>query len=308
MQKIVVTGGAGMIGSNLCKRLSASNCYVYNIDNLSGGGVYGSHRENFIYCDISNREKLFDIMKSIKPDLIFHCAAHFANQNSVDYPRSDIKDNLEGLVNVLDFAKLVQARVVYASSSCVYGKNSQKMSEDTQLNPHDTPYAINKYTGELYCKYYSSVFNLRTNIIRIFNTYGPGELPGAYRNVIPNFIKTAVLGDKLEITGTGEETRDFTFVDDTIDLLIKASQSSYWDADVFNGGTGNATKIIDLAHKIKKIVGSDSEIIFKGHREWDHVTQRLAEITKSKQVLGYNPTVNLNNGLQATYEWLKLYI
>ena len=304
-ENIVVTGGSGMIGSNLVNRLVRDGQNVYNIDNLSGGSFNSLTDNNFIYCDVSNRQKLFDVLDYICPSIIFHCAAHFANQNSVDYPLSDINDNLNALINILDYAKMHNVKVIFTSSSCVYGNNLEIMSVDSELKPYDTPYAINKFAGELYCKYYNNTFGVQLNIVRIFNTYGPGELPGKYRNVIPNFFKLALSADDLVITGTGSERRDFTFVDDTIELLMKASHSNYWNADVFNAGTGQSTEISNLAKKIKNLTQSSSKIVYTDRRKWDHVPVRVSDITHSKKCLDYSPSISLDEGLRRTHLWLQ---
>ena len=146
---------------------------------------------------------------------------------------------------------------------------------------------------------------MQLNIGRIFNTYGPGELPGKYRNVIPNFFKLALSADDLVITGTGSERRDFTFVDDTIELLMKASHSNYWNADVFNAGTGQSTEISNLAKKIKNLTQSSSKIVYTDRRKWDHVPVRVSDITHSKKCLDYSPSISLDEGLRRTHLWLQ---
>jgi UDP-glucose 4-epimerase len=302
---IVVTGGSGMIGSNLVNTLKILGFKVYNLDNLSSGFFNGIHDDGYIYCDVSNKEKTFEVLNKIKPSTIFHCAAHFANQNSVDFPYSDINDNIIGLLNILEYSKSNGSRVVYASSSCIYGNGEKGTSVESSAVPFDTPYAINKYSGELYCKFYNHLYGVKVNILRIFNTYGPGEMPGKYRNVIPNFFQKAARNEDIIITGDGNELRDFTYVDDTVDLIIKLYQSNYWSADVFNGGTGRHCKIIDLANNILAVTKSKSKIIYTKRRVWDGVKTRVSDISKSKNLLNYNPNISLASGLKVTWEWLR---
>jgi len=302
---IVVTGGSGMIGSNLVKTLKILGFEVYNLDNLSSGFFNGINDDGYIYCDVSNKEKTFEVLNKIKPSTIFHCAAHFANQNSVDFPYSDINDNIIGLLNVLEYSKSSGSRVVYASSSCIYGNGEKGTSEESSAVPFDTPYAINKYSGELYCKFYNHLHGVKVNILRIFNTYGPGEMPGKYRNVIPNFFQKAAHNEDIIITGDGNELRDFTYVDDVVDLIIKLYHSNYWSADVFNGGTGHHCKIIDLANNILALTKSKSKIIYTKSRAWDGVKTRVSDISKSKNLLNYNPSISLAAGLKVTWEWLR---
>ena len=167
------------------------------------------------------------------------------------------------------------------------------------------PYAINKYVGELYCKYYSEIHKIPNVILRIFNSFGPGELYGKYRNVIPNFIFKALKNEDLHITGTGLETRDFTYIDNTVNLLIKLSESKYYESEVFNSGTGKSISVLLLAETIIKLTKSKSKIIFVPQRSWDHVHNRKSNIYKSENLLNYFPKINLEKDLEKTIEWLK---
>jgi nucleoside-diphosphate-sugar epimerase len=261
---------------------------------------------SFVYMDIGNHEKMTSFFSSYKPNIIFHMAAHFANQNSVDHPLSDISTNISGFVNILENQKLNSnlEKIVYCSSSCVYG-NSPDMSEDSTIYPYETPYAINKFVGELYCKYYSEIQKIPTVSVRIFNTFGPGEMPGEYRNVIPNFIYKALKGETLIITGTGEETRDFTYVGNTIDLLLKSAFSDFRSGEVFNAGTGTGQKIIDIAKSIIQLTESKSEIEFIPARNWDHVIDRKSDISKSKLLLDYAPELDIEAQLKTTIDWIS---
>jgi nucleoside-diphosphate-sugar epimerase len=139
--------------------------------------------------------------------------------------------------------------------------------------------------------------------IRIFNTYGPYELAGKYRNVIPNFIEKALNGEDLVITGTGRETRDFTFVDDLVDLMLRAAISPSREGDIFNGGTGQKTEILHMAEIIKEVTGSQSNIVFKPARNWDKVKDRMSNTSKSAKELGYQPNVKIREGLEKTIKW-----
>jgi len=305
--KILITGGFGAIGYNLSRQLlNVGNCEIHIIDNFSSGVVNYSDAYSFSYLDISNTEKVQSFFSKYKPNVIFHLAAHFANQNSVDHPISDISANVVGLVNIFEAQRTNTElkKIVYASSSCVYGNNAV-MLEDSSVKPYDTPYAINKFVGEMYCKYYSAIHKLPNVCIRIFNSYGPGEMPGQYRNVIPNFIQKALKNEDIHITGTGAETRDFTYVGDTVDLLIKLAFSKYGESEVFNGGTGIKTTIKELAETIIEVTGSDSKIIYTAPRGWDLVKDRCSDVTKSKSLLGYSPGNELRKYISETIEWIE---
>jgi UDP-glucose 4-epimerase len=305
--KILITGGFGALGHNLIRFLKENyECNIHVIDNLSVGHTNFFNGVDFSYIDIGNTEKLNTFFKNYKPNYIFHLAAHFANQNSVDHPLSDINTNVIGMVNLFETQKSNNElkKIIFASSSCVYG-NSKIMKEDNDVSPFDTPYAINKYVGELYSKYYAEIHQIPTVSARIFNSFGPGEMPGQYRNVIPNFIQKAILNQTIKITGTGQETRDFTYVDDTVDLLLKLALSDYKLAEVFNGGTGVKVSIKKLAEEIISLTGSKSEIEYTLPRSWDHIKDRCANIEKSKELVGYNPDYDFRLGLKKTIDWLK---
>ncbi len=305
--KALITGGRGAIGSALASNL-ANNGFgkVYIVDNLSAGDHNADRTGEFIHCDVSNAEKFPGLVRKIAPTHVFHLAAHFANQNSVDFPVSDAQTNIIGLINLFEALRGLTdlKKVVYASSSCVYG-HSREMSETALLTAFETPYAITKYVGELYARYYSDLHKIPTVSVRIFNTYGPGEAPGQYRNVIPNFINLAIEGSPINITGDGNETRDFTYVDDTVDLLIGAATSKFSGGEVFNGGTGVETKISDLAKLVVELTGSKSVIRYVPKRDWDQVPNRKADNSKSTALLAYDPQTSLEKGLIPTIEWIR---
>ena len=303
----LITGGRGTIGSTVARMTLTADCGgVYLVDDLSAG----AHNEitgcEFVHCDIANAEKIFKVVRSIRPDVVIHLAAHFANQNSVEFPVSDASTNIVGTINLLESLRRIDGRpkVVYASSSCVYG-NSPEMQENSNLQHFDTPYAISKYTAELYHRFYAAHHKLAAVSVRIFNTYGPGEMPGRYRNVIPNFISKALRDEPIVITGSGEETRDFTYVDDTASLLLTAAFSRYCDGEVFNGGTGTETSISNLAELIIRLTGSKSRVEFVSRRNWDAIDRRFSDTTRTAGMLGFHPRTGLVSGLIKTIEWLR---
>jgi nucleoside-diphosphate-sugar epimerase len=308
-QTITIIGGAGFIGCNLTRYLLKHNPKkIYLIDNLSSGNINfipDNDKVEFIYCDISNSEKY----KSIFPketDYIFHLAAHFANQNSVEYPLTDTNVNVIGTLNTLEVAKNLNIKkLIYASSSCIYG-NSSIMTEEDKLYPIETPYAINKLSGELYTKFYAEFHNVPTLSLRIFNTYGPYEFPDKYRNVTPKFIKAALNGDNIVITGDGTETRDFTYVYDTSVLFMKMALHELKDGSAFNAGTGKSISINELANTIIELTNSKSKIIYKNKRNWDGIKDRLSDISKSQKVFDYTPSITLKEGIQQTINWFNL--
>jgi nucleoside-diphosphate-sugar epimerase len=167
----------------------------------------------------------------------------------------------------------------------------------------DTPYQINKLVGELYCNYFNDYYKLPVAIARYFNVYGPGEVPGKYRNVIPNFIWWAMHKKPLPITGTGEETRDFSYVEDIVDGTLKIGVIKEAVGEAINLASGNETRVVDLANWINELTGNKNGVVFKSKREWDNVTKRRASIEKARKILGYNPNTSIKDGLKKTYEW-----
>jgi nucleoside-diphosphate-sugar epimerase len=168
----------------------------------------------------------------------------------------------------------------------------------------DTPYQINKLVGELYCNYFYNYYKLPVAIARYFNVYGPGEVPGKYRNVIPNFIWWALHKRPLPITGTGEETRDFTFVEDIVDGTLKMGALKEAVGEAINLASEAETRVIDLANWINEITGNDAGILFRPRRGWDRVMKRRASVEKARKLLGYEPKIGMKAGLRKTYEWI----
>lgn len=171
----------------------------------------------------------------------------------------------------------------------------------------DTPYQIHKLLGELYCNHYWETYGIKTAIPRFFNVYGPGEVPGRYRNVIPNFIWLAMHDRPLTITGTGVETRDFAYVGDIVDGVLRMGIIDDAIHESINLASGTETKVKDLAEMVVEITGSDSEIQYGPKRDWDKSNRRLASIEKAKQILGYEPEMPFREGLKNTYEWIRAH-
>ena len=303
--KILITGGAGAIGSNLVKKLVSKSYSVIVLDNLTSG-YKKNLPKNIIFikgniCNNSILKKAFNY----NPDIVIHMAAFFANQNSVDYPDKDLNTNGLGTLKLLEMSKFKKiSKFIYFSSSCVYGNQNLMIEKNNTYYP-DTPYAITKLLGEYYCKFYSKTYDMNISIARIFNCYGPGELPGKYRNVIPNFIERALNNKDIIITGSGNEIRDFTYVDDIINgILLLLKNKKIKQDEIFNFGSSKKTRILDLAKKIIKLTNSKSKIIFSKKRDWDKVIQRQANIKKAKKVINYNPKTKLDVGLKKTIAWL----
>ena len=309
-KRVLITGGAGCIGSNLTKALlKAGAAKIIVLDDLSAAEKWNiptAPNVVFIQGNILDEEVLKRVF-STKLDFVFHLAAHFANQNSVDNPETDLMVNGLGTLKVLQYSHLTRvSKFVFASSGCsVYGSQAPLPLKEDFVSLHlDTPYQITKLLGELYCNFFHNYYGLSVAIARYFNVYGPGEIPGAYRNVIPNFIYWALHQQKLPITGTGEETRDFTFVEDIVDGTLLLGLVPEAVGDAFNLASETETKIIDVANMVNEITSNHTGVEFVARRDWDKITLRRASIEKAGKVLGYKPKMKMKEGIKRTYDWI----
>jgi UDP-glucose 4-epimerase len=306
---ILVTGGAGAIGGNLCRRLSALDAKkVIILDDLSSSYTWNipkSPNIRFVKGDILDDTILKRVFLE-KPDYVFHLAAHFANQNSVDNPEKDLMINGMGILKVLQQAqKKGIKRFVYSSSGCgVYGLDSRMPFEEYDVSIHlHTPYQVTKLLGELYTNYFHNLYGFPVVNARIFNSYGPGEVPGKYRNVIPNFFYWAMNGQPLPITGDGTETRDWTYVGDIVNGLLTMGVKEEAIGEAFNLGASREQRVIDMATTVNNLTGNKAGIIYKERRDWDVKTRLLSCITKAEKVLGYKPKMKFEDGLKDTHRW-----
>jgi nucleoside-diphosphate-sugar epimerase len=280
---------------------------VVVLDDLSSGYEWllpVDPRLRFIRQDVC---RLPDLQLGVRRPIVFHLAAFFANQNSVDHPLDDLHTNAKGTLTTLIWAQRERAeRLVYASAGCSIAGHGidGPIREDMPVSLHlDTPYQITKAVGEFYCNYF--VDQVSTVRCRFFNSYGPGEVPGRYRNVIPNFIWLALNGRPLVITGTGEETRDFIFVDDLVDGLIAAATVKPAHGQALNLGTGVQTRIEDLAHMVIDACGSSSHLEYAPRRSWDRSAHRQADISRASLVLGFSPSTRIRDGIERTVSWFR---
>src|SRR5438309_4894246 len=281
-KKVLVTGGGGSIGTNLVRALvkagaglviildDLSAAYEWNIPSLPGVMVVRGSVDD----DVSLKRVFNE-----RVDLVYHLAAFFANQNSVDYPERDLLVNGLGTLRVYQYATMSKVeKLVYASSGCsIYGSAAPlPLTEDFVSMHLTTPYQITKMLGELYANFFWHHYKLPVVKTRFFNSYGPGEVPGQYRNVIPNFIYRALKGLPLPFTGAGDETRDFTYVTDIVDALLRAA---YFDSAVgreMNIASGTETRILDMAERVNELCDNSGGIVRAEPRVWDTKKRLLA--------------------------------
>ena len=310
-KRVLVTGGGGSIGTNLVRALvkegarmviildDFSSAYEWNIPSLPGVMlVRGSVTDDVALKRVFNENV----------DLVFHLAAFFANQNSVDYPERDLMVNGMGTLKVLEYSRLARVpRVVYASSGCsIYGHEAPLPLREDYMSMHlTTPYQITKMLGELYANFFSHHYEMKIVKTRFFNSYGPGEVPGQYRNVIPNFIYWAMMGKPLQITGNPDATRDFCYVGDLVDGLLRAG---YFDAAAgqeFNLASERETRIGTLAEMINEATGNKAGIEIVAKRKWDTKNRLLASVDRARKLVGYEPGTRFEDGLQQTIRWFR---
>jgi len=311
-QVILVTGGGGAIGSNLCKELAEIGARkVIVLDDLSASYQWNiPNLPNILFVKGSITSDI-DLMRVFneKPSYVFHLAAFFANQNSVDYPEKDLLVSQLGTIKVLEYAALVGGikRFIYAGSGCaIYGAQAPLPLKEEFMSMHlTTPYQISKMAGELYCNFYWHHYGLPVVKTRFFNSYGPGEVPGQYRNVIPNFIYWAMKGQPLPITGDGKMTRDFTYVGDIVDALIRAGVKEGIIGSEMNIASGREIEIVEMAEMINSLVGNSAGMVFTDRRKWDTKSRLLASIDRAKKQLGYDPDTKFEDGLKATVAWFE---
>jgi nucleoside-diphosphate-sugar epimerase len=307
---VLITGGAGCIGSSLVRRLLQTEpTKIIVLDDFSASYPWNlpSHPKlQVIEGSILDEQKLKQVFYN-RPDYVFHLAAHFANQNSIDHPESDLEVNGLGLLRVLEYARITEPeRFVFAGSGCsVYGSHAEiPFKEDSVSLTLDTPYQIHKLLGEIYCNHYLQIYGLPTTVGRFFNVFGPGEVPGRYRNVIPNFVWMAMHGKALTITGTGNETRDFAYVADVVDGILRMGVMDSAIGEAMNLASGTETSVNQLAELINEVTSNDAGIVYLPKRDWDKSNRRLASIEKARKIIGYEPRTSFRDGLSSVHSWI----
>ena len=226
----------------------------------------------------------------------------------MDHPEQDLSVNGLGTLRLLEYWLMSGGeRCIYASSGCsIYGSEAPLPLRENFMSMHlSTPYQITKMLGELYCNYFFHHYGLKVVKPRFFNSYGPGEIPGQYRNVIPNFIYWAMKGLPLPVTGTGEETRDFTYVGDVVEGLLLAGVMGNAIGQEFNLASGREICILKLAQLVNDLTGNKAGVRFSERRKWDTKSRMLASVERASTLLGYEPKTSLQEGLQQTFEWFR---
>ncbi len=307
IKKVIVTGGAGFIGSHLAEELVRRGYHVTVLDDLSTGkmdnieGLLKHNNVEFIQGSVTNLLLLQEVFKDAQ--CVFHQAAIPSVPRSIESPLASHDVNVTGTLNVLLSAKDNGVKkVIYASSSSVYGDTPTLPKREDMLPNPQSPYSVTKLTGEYYCHVFHQVYGLPTVCLRYFNVYGPRQDPNSqYAAVIPRFIKRSREGNPPIIFGDGEQTRDFTFVKDAVEVIILVAESDA--TGTFNIGRGESVSINRLAELIIGLVGNSVEPIHEKPRSGD-IRHSLADISQVR-VFGYEPKCGLQVGLAETIRWFN---
>ncbi|MBO8162294.1 MAG: NAD-dependent epimerase/dehydratase family protein [Brevibacillus sp.] len=316
--KILVTGGAGFIGSHLVERLLREGHQVWTVDDLSTGkkaflnAIISHPRHHFVHGTVLDRALLKELIQQV--DLIYHLAAVLGVKNCVEHPLKVIEGNIDGTRNVLELAYPERKKVIFASTSEVYGKNSRlpyREDDERVLGStaiHRWCYATAKALDEHLCFAYAKQ-GLPVTVLRYFNAYGPRATATAYGGVIPRFVTAALKGESLEVYGTGEQTRCFTYIADTVEGTFRA-MSPTADGFVINIGSNRPIAIKRMAEMVKQLAGSDSPIVTIPYeraygRGYEDMMHRQPDLTRARLLLKYEPKVDLETGLTETIRWYR---
>jgi UDP-glucose 4-epimerase len=295
-KRILVTGGAGFIGFHLCKKLTDLGLDVTIYDNLSSGkmeNVKDVPKAKFVKGDILDLKKLCNIEKA---DLIFHLAAQVVVPYSMENPTEDFETNARGTLNVLEKARKDGSRLVFASSAAVYGNPTQMPTSETYGFHPFSCYGLSKVVGEEYCQMYVIQYGLDITTLRFANVYG-SRCHGVINDFLDKLTKNPA---KLEIIGTGEQSRDFVNISDIVEALILAGTKENGVGQTFNLGFGKTTKIIDLAHMILRILNlSGKTVVTTTGVSWQgDINTIWFNIDKAKKELGWTPKITLEEHLK----------
>ena len=305
----VVTGGAGFIGSHIADALTRNGLRVRVIDDLSTG-----HRENleeitgdveFTEGSVADEQLLKKVLDGA--ELVFHEAAIPSVPRSVEHPRQSHVASVDGTFTLLLAARDQKVRrVVYAASSSAYGDQPTLPKKEEMLPDPLSPYAVAKLVGEYYCQVFARVYGMETISLRYFNVFGPRQDPGSqYSGVVSRFISVLLNNQQPVIYGDGEQSRDFTYIDNVIDANLRAASVTSGFGSVMNVANGERITLNQLLEELKAIVGKpEVKAEYHDARVGD-VRHSLADISRARELLGYQPLVSLREGLQRTIDWWK---
>jgi UDP-glucose 4-epimerase len=306
MAKVLVTGGAGFIGSNLVRALVERGDDVRVLDNFSTGNranLEGLDLE-VVEGELRSYERVHNAVRGV--EAVFHLGALGSVPRSVQDPLTSSAVNVEGTLNVLLAARDEGVRrVVFSSSTSVYGTSRERPTKETSPPDPISPYGVAKLAAERYCVSFTRVYeSLETVVLRYFNVFGPRQSPfSQYAAVVPLFVTKIAAGEPITIHGDGEQSRDFTYVANVVDATIRAAHAPDASGRIFNVAAGSPASVNEVADTIGRVLGKPVERTFEPPRPGD-IRDSWADLTAARETLGYEPAVGLEDGLRATAEFL----
>ncbi|MBI4638251.1 MAG: SDR family oxidoreductase [Candidatus Rokubacteria bacterium] len=309
--RFLVTGGAGFIGSHVTERLLVLGARVRVLDNFSAGtrgNLPFAPRFRDLLEIVEGDVRDLDLLERVADgvSVIFHQAAMRSVPRSVKDPLGAHANNATGTLNVLEAARRARVRrVVFASSSSVYGDGAELPKREDQPAAPISPYAASKVAGEQYAAVWSRLYGVETVGLRYFNVFGPRQDPKSeYAAVIPRFILWALAGEPLEIHGDGTQSRDFTYIDNVVEANVMAAEAADAAGEVFNVGCGERVSLLEIIARLERLLGRELRRRHTPPRQGD-VAHTLADLSKAKRLLGYAPLVGFDEGLRRTAEYFK---
>jgi len=314
-EKILVTGCAGFIGMHLCKSLLDDGYYVYGVDSINE--YYDSTLKvnrlkilknystfSFSKLDITELNKLFSVFEDYKPSKVINLAAQAGVRYSIENPHTYIDSNIKGFMNILECCRKYNIKgLVYASSSSVYGGNTKiPFSENDRVDNPISIYAVSKVTNELMAHTFNKLYGLRSTGLRFFTVYGPWGRPDMAMYIFTNKI----LNDEpIDVFNFGKMERDFTYIDDIV-LGVRSAIDKNYENEIFNLGNSKVENLLNVISNIESELNCKAKINYKPIQLGD-VEKTYSDITRAKNLLGFNPTVNINIGIKKFIKWYKEY-
>jgi UDP-glucose 4-epimerase len=302
--RIIVTGGAGFIGSHLTDALLGRGDEVWVVDNLCAGRASRLHEKAvLVEQNIVHAEALAALVEDVRPELICHLAAQIDVRTSVEFPADDARVNIIGTINVLEAARRASARVLFCSSGgALYGQDAPVPSPESVPSMPESPYGTAKYCAEQYICMDNRLHGTCHAVLRLANVYGPRQRPSGEAAVIPRFCSRALRGERLIIYGDGRQTRDFVYVSDVVDAFLVAADCGM--PGTWNIGTGVEVSVLDLAAIISEISGRPFDPEFAPSRAGE-LDRSAVSSELARRVLGWCPVTTLADGVRTVYRWIE---
>jgi UDP-glucose 4-epimerase len=300
--RVLITGGAGFLGSALANRLAGQGHTVLVLDDLTAGDPRRLAPDVLLTRgDVRDVPKLWTLLQGV--DCVYHLAARVRVPESIHYPSDYNAVNVGGTVAVMEAVRDTGVRrVVFASSGALYGEQQQQPISETQAAKPNSPYGVSKIAAEYYVSTLGRLYDIETVALRIFNAYGPGqELPPSYPPVIPQLLRQAESGGSIVIFGDGSQTRDFVFLDDVLDALVLAATKDDANRQTINIGSGREISINELAQCVAKVTGKRVNVLHNQSQSGG-VSRLVADVTLARALLGWAPRTELGEGLRLTLE------